>query len=116
MIEKMARSHDSVLGFQVSGDVTREDYEILEPPVQTIIKASGSVRLLLDMTNFRWEKVEAWGADLRFGREYHNSIERMAIVGQHEWEKWMTRLAEPFYAQQARYFVDIDEAWAWLES
>ena len=45
VIEKMARSHDNVLGFRVSGDVTREDYEILEPAVQTIVDESGSVRL-----------------------------------------------------------------------
>lgn len=116
MIEKMERSHDNVLGFRISGDVTRADYEVLEPPVQGGIKTSGSVRVLLDMTDFRWEKVEAWGADLHFGKEYHNSIERMAIVGNHQWEKWMTRLAAPFYAQQARYFSDADQAWDWLDS
>ncbi len=116
MIERMSRSHDGVLGFRVSGDVAREDYEILEPAVQTIVDESGSVRLLLDLTDFRWEKVEAWGADFRFGKKYHRSIERMALVGQHEWEKWLTRLAEPFYAQQARYFADVDQAWSWLDS
>jgi len=107
VIEKIPRSHDNVLGFRVSGDVTREDYEILEPPVQASVDASGSVRLLLDMTDFRWEKVEAWAADLGFGKKYHDSIERMALVGQHEWV---------FYAREARYFTDVDEAWDWLDS
>jgi len=116
VIEKIPRSHDNVLGFRVSGDVTREDYEILEPPVQASVDASGSVRLLLDMTDFRWEKVEAWAADLGFGKKYHDSIERMALVGQHEWEKWLTRLAGLFYAREARYFTDVDEAWDWLDS
>ncbi len=116
MIEKMERSHDSILGFQVSGDVTREDYGMLEPPVRAAIEEKGSIRVLLDLTGFHWEKVEAWGADFRFGKEHHNSIERMAIVGNREWEKWLTRLAQPFYARQARYFSDADEAWTWLES
>lgn len=116
MIERMPRSHDNVLGFRVSGDVSREDYGILEPAVQTIVDASGSVRLLLDMSDFRWEKVEAWGADLRFDKKYHRSIERMALVGLHGWEKWVTRLARPFYAQQARHFADVDQAWDWLDN
>jgi hypothetical protein len=116
VIEKMSRSHDNVVGFRVSGDVTRADYDTLEPEVQTIVDASGSVRVLLDMTDFRWEKVEAWGADLRFGKKYHRSIERMALVGHHQWEKWLARLAEPFYAQQARYFADVNQAWDWLDS
>ncbi len=116
MIEKMSRSHDNVLGFRVSGDVAREDYEILEPAVQAIVDQSGSVRLLLDMTDFRWEKVEAWGADLRFGQKYHRSIERLALVGHHKWEKWLARLAEPFYAEQAQYFPDVEQGWDWLDS
>lgn len=116
MIEKMSRSHDSVLGFRVSGDVAREDYETLEPAVQNIVDESGSVRLLLDLTDFHWEKVEAWGADLRFGKKYHRSIERIALVGQHDWEKWLARLAEPFYAHEAKYFADVDQAWKWLNS
>ena len=116
MIEKMPRSHENVLGFRVGGDVTREDYDVLVPAVQAIVDGSGSVRLLLDLTGFHWEKVDAWAADLRFGKTYHNSIERMAIVGRHEWEKWLTRLAEPFYAREARYFDDVDRAWDWLDS
>jgi len=40
----------------------------------------------------------------------------MALVGQHEWEKWLTRLAGLFYAREARYFTDVDEAWDWLDS
>lgn len=116
MIEKMSRSHDNVLGFRVSGDVTRDDYAVLDPEVRSAVDAAGSARVLLDLTDFHWEKIEAWGADLRFGREYHKSIDRMALVGHHQWEKWLAKVAEPFYAQQARYFPDVEQAWAWLES
>jgi hypothetical protein len=40
----------------------------------------------------------------------------MAIVGDKTWEKWMTYLARPFYARDAKFFhiADIDKAWAWL--
>ncbi|MGB0970775.1 MAG: STAS/SEC14 domain-containing protein [Mycobacterium sp.] len=116
MIEGMPRSHDNVLGFRVSGDVTRADYDILEPAVQTVVESSGSVRLLLDMSALHGEKAEAWGADLRFDKKYHRSIERMALVGLEGWKKWLTRLTEPFYARQVQYFTDVDQAWAWLDS
>lgn len=75
----------------------------------------GSLRLLLDLTEFRWEKVEAWGADLRFGEHVRHAITRMAIVGDHTRERWLTRPAEPFYAQDAQ-FTERDAAWRWLES
>lgn len=115
MIETLDRSHDAVLGFRAVGDVTAADYEVLTPAVHAAVEEHGAVRLLLDLTDFHWEKAEAWGADLRFGEQFRHAIERMAIVGDRTWEHWLTRLAEPFYAQQARFFTDIDQAWTWLE-
>ena len=70
MIEEMDRGSGAVLGFSVSGDVTRADYDTLTPAVAAAIEEHGSVRLLLDLTGFYWEKVGAWGADLHFGREF----------------------------------------------
>lgn len=115
MIETLPRSHDAVLGFAVAGDVTAEDYQVLTPAVQAAVATHGTVRLLLDLTAFHWEKAEAWAADLRFGEQFRHAIDRMAIVGDRAWERWLTRLAEPFYAQQATFFTDPEEAWTWLE-
>jgi len=116
MIEQLPRSHDNVLGFTVSGDITKDDYAVLDPAVAAAVKDSGTVRLLLDLTDFHWEKASAWGADLHFGSEFHKAMECMAIVGDKKWEQWLAKLAQPFYAQEAKYFDSIDEAWAWLES
>jgi len=55
--------------------------------------------------------------DLKFGHEkFRNQIEKMAIVGDKTWEKWMTHLAKPFYSRDAKFFhsADIGKAWAWL--
>lgn len=72
------------------------------------------MKLMLDLTDFRWERVGAWGADLRFGHEFHEEVARRAIVGHTKWEEHLAHLAAPFYAQQAAYFDDQDAAWAWL--
>jgi hypothetical protein len=114
MIQELPQSHDNVLGFRVSGDVTKQDYDVLTPAVSAAA-AGGTVRLLLDMTDFRWEKVGAWASDLHFGHEFHQAIERMALVGDHTWEKHLASLAQPFYAREARFFSAADEAWAWVE-
>lgn len=115
MIEQIPDSHDAVLGFRVVDDITAEDYEVLRPAVQAAVDEHGSVRLLLDLTEFRHEKIEAWGADLRFGQHFHDAIERLAIVGDHTWQKWLARLSEPFYAREAQFFADQPTAWGWLE-
>jgi hypothetical protein len=54
---------------------------------------------------------------MKFGRDYHKKIEKMAIVGDKKWQEWLTKVAEPFYAVEAKFFSpdDIDDAWAWVK-
>lgn len=113
-ITRSDRSAGSTLGFEVSGEVTRDDYRVLTPAVEAVVEQHGTVNLLLDLTGFRWEKVSAWGADLHFGHELHDKIARMAIVGDKKWEQHLAHLATPFYARDAEYFDNDDDAWEWL--
>ena len=114
-VRAMERGAGNVLGFEVSGDVTKADYDLLIPAVAAAVEQHGTVRLLLDLTGFRWEKVGAWGADLRFGREFHDKIERLAIVGEKGWERHLATICSPFYAKESEYFDNDPDAWAWLE-
>ncbi|MGA7690309.1 MAG: STAS/SEC14 domain-containing protein, partial [Jiangellales bacterium] len=90
MIEKLPDTHDNVLGYRFVGDITKADYETLTPEVTAAVAEFGQVRLLLDMTEFRWEKLEAWGTDLAFGRELRDNVERLAVVGRHMVGKYLT--------------------------
>ena len=114
MIEQLPESGGNALGFRVAGDVTRDDYGVLVPIVLAAVEAHGSVRLLLDMSDFTWEKAEAWGADLDFGRTFHDEIEKLAVVGHGTLGKVVTTLSRPFYAREAQHFDDLDAAWAWV--
>jgi SpoIIAA-like len=116
MIEKLAKSSGNVVGYKAVGVITAEDYLKLEPEVRDLVEKVGSIRMLIDLTAFEWEKLEAWLPDLEFGYEFHNKIQKMAIVGDKTWEKWMAHLAKPFYALSLKFFHsnDIDKAWAWL--
>jgi hypothetical protein len=118
VIEKSPESSGNVLGFKVAGKVTKADYEVLVPAVEGAVRDSGDVRLLLDLTAMKTEAAEAWGADLKFGHEFHKKITRMAIVGDKKWEAWLTKLAQPFYAVEAEFFPSdqAESAWAWLRA
>jgi hypothetical protein len=116
MIQQIGQSEDNVLGYRVIGDVTKEDYANLEPAVKAAVAEYGAVRLLFDLSEFKWEKIDAWGTDLGFGNEFKDTIERMALVGTASWGKYLTKMAKPFYAQQAEWFEDVDKAWTWVKS
>jgi hypothetical protein len=116
MIKKLAESSGNVVGYKAIGTITASDYLKLEPEVKTLVEKEGNIRMLIDLSDFKWEKMEAWLQDLKFGSEFHHEIQKMAVVGDKTWEKWMTHLARPFLARDAKFFhtVDIDKAWAWL--
>ena len=116
MLETMEKSSGNVLGYKVSGEMTKEDYATLAPAVGAAIEEYGSVCLLLDLTDFTWEKVNAWASDLSFGKTYKDNIDKMALVGNAKWEKYLAKVAQPFYAKQIEYFESDDDAWNWLNS
>jgi hypothetical protein len=116
MIEKLARSEGKSIGFAVSGVVDKDDYEVLVPAVRAVVEEHGSVNLLCDLTGFRWEKADAWGTDLDFGRDYKHATTRMALVGDSAFGHLLAVLARPFYAQEVEYFSDLDAAWAWVSA
>lgn len=115
MIETMEQSKDNVLGFRAVGDITKEDYSTLGPAVSAAVDEYGTVRLLIDLTDFKKEKAEAWGSDLGFGKQYHDKIERMALVGDQSWGPHVAKIAQPFYAQSVEWFDTDDDAWTWVE-
>jgi hypothetical protein len=116
MFKKLEQSAGDILGYEVVGKIEKSDYDTLDSEVQSLIDQKGQIKVLLDMTGFEGEKASAWGKDLNFGKRFHKNIAKMAIVGDKEWEKWLTRLAEPFYAEEAQYFPAEDraKAWDWL--
>jgi hypothetical protein len=116
MLETMDKSSGNMVGYKVVGDMTKADYATLDPAVDSVIKEYGSINLLLDLTGFRWEKVNAWSTDLNFGKTYKDKIDKMALVGNQKWEKAMAKAAQPFYAKEIQYFETDDDAWDWLNS
>ncbi|WP_440950804.1 STAS/SEC14 domain-containing protein [Methanosphaerula subterraneus] len=116
MLEKLAESSGNVVGYKIVGNLEPSDYEKLEPEVKALVEKEGSLRLLFDLTGYEGGTVGGWIADYKFGREFQNKIEKVAVVGDKTWEEWLTHLAQVVYAIDARFFQssDISKAWAWL--
>ncbi len=116
MFEKMAESSGNVVGYKAVGTLTASDYKKLGSEIKELVEKQGSIRMLIDMAEFKWEKVEAWIPEVKLGREYQNKIDKMAIVGDKTWEKWLTNYVKHFYARDAKYFksTEVDKAWSWL--
>ena len=106
-----------VLTVKASEKLTREDYEHFVPYFERLIKEHGKIRVLFDMHDFHgWEMGALW-EDIKFDLKHFTDIERVAIIGETKWEKWMATFCRPFTTASIRYF-DRDQTEAarqWMD-
>ncbi|MBA4188857.1 MAG: STAS/SEC14 domain-containing protein [Planctomycetaceae bacterium] len=116
MIEKLPSPSDKVLGFKLSGKLHDADYKTFVPLIDEAAK-SGKVRLLSQFHDFHGWDLHALWDDIKFSTTHCTTIERIALVGDKTWEKWMAKVCVPFTMAKVKYFdvSEIDKAWAWLQ-
>lgn len=116
MIEQLKSDSPKVLGFKMSGKLHDEDYKTFVPMIDEAASKQGKVRLLAQFHDFHgWDMHALWD-DIKFSTTHCTKIERIALVGEKAWEKWMAKVCKPFTMAKIKYFdaSQIAAAWAWL--
>ena len=105
-----------LLEVQASGKLSAEDYETLEPGVEKLIEGAGKIKILFVMSDFHgWDLGAVW-EDIKFATKHCADIEKVAMVGENSWEKWMATICKPFTMSSIKYFEagQEQEARDWL--
>jgi len=116
MIETIDTGVENVVGWKLHGTLHDEDYRQFVPQIESILTSRGKVRLFIQLEDFHgWDLHAAWD-DLKFSISHYSDFERIAIVGNRKWEKWMAALCKPFTRARVMYFdqSQVEEAWNWL--
>ncbi len=117
MIEQLTMGSDQVLGFKLSGKLHDADYKTFVPVIDAALTKHPKVRLLAQFHDFHgWDAHALWD-DIKFSTTHCTKIDRIALVGEKTWEKWMSTVCKPFTMAKIRYFdaSEIDAAKAWLQ-
>ena len=116
MIEQLTGLPAHTVGFKMSGKLHDEDYKLFVPIIEAAIKAQGKVRLLAQFEDFHGWDLHALWDDTKFATRHCADVERIALVGDKQWEKWMAAVCKPFTMARIRYFdvKDLEAAWQWL--
>ena len=104
-----------LLEVKASGKLSAQDYHDFEPAVERLID-SGKIKILFEMHDFHgWEMGAMW-EDIKFATKHCRDVEKIAMVGEKNWEKWMATICKPFTMSKIQYFEDgqQDEARKWL--
>ena len=106
------------LQVSASGKLSADDYETFEPAVSKLIESSGKIKVLFVMHDFHgWEPGAVW-EDIKFATKHCHDIERIAMVGEKDWERWMSTICMPFTMSKIEYFESgqQEQARQWLEA
>jgi SpoIIAA-like len=118
MIEQLPSDSEKILAFRLSGKLHDEDYKHFVPEVERAVEAQGKIRMLAQFHDFHgWDAHALWD-DIKFATKHCFDIERIAMVGDKTWEKWMAVVCKPFTMAKVKYFdaAEVDAAWEWLRA
>jgi hypothetical protein len=120
MITILPESESDVLAVAVSGRLTTEDYDTLEPELELRAGHDGTFDLLVELTDVEGVEPAAIRDDLSFSKKYSDDIGRMAVVTDDSLMKRLTDfLGKPFSVVMGvdmERFDDRVEARKWLRS
>ncbi|PKH33983.1 STAS/SEC14 domain-containing protein [Shewanella sp. ALD9] len=98
------------------GTLTHEDYLVITPMLEGALSQvdQPKVSLFLDATELDgWDLRAAWD-DLKLGLKHKSEFERVAILGNRDWQEWAAKVGSWFIAGEIKYFDDEDDALKWL--
>ncbi len=106
----------NVYAVRVSGKLSHEDYQKFLPDLEDLIKSDEKIALLIELDDFHGAEIAAVKDDFNFSLKYNEAFEKIAIVGEKKWHRWMTLLSIPFIKGEIKYFnrIDLQDAWDWL--
>ena len=108
--------HGKVLEVDLHGKLGLEDYDRFVPETERMIREHGKIRVLVTMHDFQgWDTAALW-EDIKWNAQHFNQIERLAVVGEKTWHRWMTGFCKSFTTTQVRYFApdEIAAAHEWV--
>jgi len=107
-----------ILVIELSGKLTKGDYEHFVPHVDRLKKEHGKLRMLVQLRDFHGWTAGALWQDFKFDLHHFRDIERLALVGEKAWEHGMAVFCKPFTAATIRYFdrSDAGQAESWIHA
>ena len=106
-----------ILTVRINGKLTYPELCAAQKSVAEILQRQSRMRILVLAEGFQgWERESDWG-DISFQLENDPFIEKMAVVGEREWEDLVTLFAGKVFREfPIEYFqpADLTMARAWL--
>ena len=119
MIEVLPESENDTLAVVITGELTPEDYDKLEPELSLRAEREGSFDVIVELDQVEGLELEAIKSEFDFARQYSDNIDRLAVVSDSAWWRRITGLLttpmEEILDVETSQFDDRVDAWKWLK-
>lgn len=114
MITEIPINESHIFAVELSGKLTKEDYEAFTPRLERLIEKEKYLSLLIKLDDFDgWTAKAAW-QDFKIGMNHDEDFVRIAIVGESLLEKILSTAGNVFMDTEVKYFNDESDALDWL--
>ena len=102
----------------VDGEVTKADYERVEPELDAFIAEHSPVRLLVEIRSLEDVGLQAIGEDLGLTTRHLNDFDRIAFVSRSDWQRSLMAMIGPIAPADVRGYGPAERAVAeaWLDA
>ena len=118
MVEYELLQADGILVIRPEGSLEASDFERIAREVDPYIEANGKLHgVMIDAKSFPgWKDFAAFVAHLRFVKDHHRRIEKIAAVSDSSFLSIAPSIASHFVQAEVRHFPhsQLEEALAWL--
>ena len=107
-----------VVTIHATGKLTKQDYQHFTRIVDQLIKEHGHIRIVFEMKAFHGWKPQANWENTKLNVRHFCHVERLAMVGNKQWERGMRLFCRPFTTAQVRYFDESEagKAQTWIHA
>ncbi len=120
MIKHKILSDEGIVVVEPSGPLSEEDFTALTTAVDAYLVSHASLKgLVIHTRKFPgWEDLAGFVHHLRFVKDHHQKIERLAVVSDSVLASIMPQLAEHFVHAEIKHFdyEAYGDAMAWIRS
>ena len=120
MIQHELNSEKGILVLKPQGPLEAEDFAAIARETDAYIEKQGELNgLMIVAEKFPgWEDVQGFIAHVKFVRDHHKKIKKVAFVSDSKFFEFVPRLAEHFVSADVKHFDSVDEkaAFEWLNA
>ncbi len=123
MLQLLAFTQKNIIATKANDLLGINDYEKIHPLIHNIINTGKKVRWYFEMGDCLISNAAGFWEDgvieVNYGKmnfTHSEDIEKIALVGNKKWEKWMYSIMKPFSKASVMYFdlSDREKAMEWI--